>query len=196
MSSINLLPKGSNSKYEEKREIKIASFIPFISFLLITFSILFSIFLYFSNQNSLKEAEFLNMEIGAINEKIEKEVLNNEFLSVEAKGSKISFFLSRHAYFSEAIYFLQNNLMDEVFIKSLKISFAGGECVDANINGAARDYSSIATQMYVLKSLPEVESFSIKNISKNEWGNLNFNGDLKLNRKVIVYDEKSGIVNK
>lgn len=193
MSSINLLPRVSNSKYKEKREIKIA---PFVSFLLIIFPILFSIFLYFGNQNSLKEAESLNIEIGAINEKIEKEMLNNEFLSAETKGNKVSFFLSRHAYFSEAIYFLQDNLMDEVFIKNLEISFTGGEYVDVNINGAAKDYSSITTQLYILKSLPAIENFFVKSISKNEWGNLDFNGDLRLDKKVIIYSEKPGIVNK
>jgi hypothetical protein len=193
MPSINLLPRVLNSKYEKKREIKIA---PFISFLMIIFPILFSTFLHFSNQNSLKEVEFLNIEIGAINKKIEKEASSNEFLSAETKGSKISFFLSRHSYFSEAIYFLQDNLMDEVFIESLEISFTGGEYVDVNINGVVKNYSSIATQLYVLKSLPAVENFSIKSISKNEWGRLNFKGDLKLDKKVIVYNEKSGIINK
>ncbi|MCK4525686.1 MAG: hypothetical protein KAU07_04565 [Candidatus Andersenbacteria bacterium] len=193
MSSINLLPRIASSKYEAKREIKIA---PFISFLMIIFPILFSIFLYFSNQNSFKEVESLNMKIGVINEEIEKEVSSNEFLLAETKGSKVSFFLSRHAYFSEAIYFLQDNLMDEVFIKSLEISFTGEEYVDININGIVKNYSSIATQLYVLKSLPAVEDFSIKSISKNEWGDLDFNGDLKLDKKIIVYSEKSGIVNK
>ena len=196
MSSINLLPRISNSKCKEKKEIKIASFASFASFLLIISPILFYVFLYSSNQNSLKEVEFLNMEIGVIDEKIEKEMSNNEFLSIETKGSKISFLLSRHAYFSEAIYFIQDNLMDEVFIENLKISFAGIGYIDVNINGVARDYSSVATQMYALKSLPVVEDFSIKSISKNEWGNLDFNGDLKLDKKVIIYNENSGIVNK
>lgn len=136
------------------------------------------------------------MKIGVINEEIEKEVSSNEFLLAETKGSKVSFFLSRHAYFSEAIYFLQDNLMDEVFIKSLEISFTGEEYIDININGIVKNYSSIATQLYVLKSLPAVEDFSIKSISKNEWGDLDFNGDLKLDKKIIVYSEKSGIVNK
>ena len=192
MSSINLLPKISNSEDEEKRGIKIASF---VSLLLIMFPILFSVFLYFSNQNSLEEVKFLNMEIDVVNEKIEKEVLNNEFLSAEIKGSKVNFLLSRHAYFSETIYFLQENLIDKVFIKDMEISFAGGKYVNVNINGSAKDYSSVATQMYIFKSLSLVEDFSIKNISKNEWGNLDFDGDLKLDKKVVVYDEKLGIIN-
>ncbi|MCK4891187.1 MAG: hypothetical protein KAS78_00825, partial [Candidatus Pacebacteria bacterium] len=134
--------------------------------------------------------------IGVINEKIEKEALNNEFLSAETKGSKISFFLSRHVYFSEAIYFLQNNLMDEVFINSLEISFTNDEDVDININGIVKNYSSIATQLYIFKRLPDVKNFSIKNISKDELGNLQFDGNIKLNKKVIVYNEKPGIINK
>ena len=193
MSSINLLPKISDSEDEEKRGIKIA---PLVSFLLIIFPLFSFIFLYFNNQNSFKEVASLNMEISVINEKIEEEVSNNEFLSVEVKGSKVNFLLSRHAYFTEAIYFLQENLIDKVFIKNMEVSFAGGEYVDINIDGVARDYSSIATQMYIFKSLSLVENFSIKNISKNEWGNFDFDGNLKLDKKIVVYDEKSEIVNK
>ncbi len=193
MSSINLLPIVPNSKYGKKRKVKIA---PFVAFLLIIFPAIFFLFLYFDNQNFLKEVEHLNAEIGVINEKIEKGALNNEFLSVEAKGSKISFFLSRHVYFSEAIYFLQNNLMDEVFINSLEISFTNDEDVDININGIVKNYSSIATQLYIFKRLPDVKNFSIKNISKDELGNLQFDGNIKLNKKVIVYNEKPGIINK
>jgi len=190
MSSINLLPNGPVvQKKEIRKETKSASF---VSFCLIIVSIASLAFLYFDNQNKAGEVISLESQSSAIDDEINREITKNKLLSADNKEDEIISLLSRHSYFTKAIYFIQDNLMDEAYINDLKIAFSKEKSVNVEISGVARNYSNIATQLYVFKNLPAARGFTLKNISENDLGNIDFSGDLNLDIKTVLYDSGSG----
>ncbi len=190
MSSINLLPNGSAvQKKEIRKGSKSASF---VSFFLIILSIASLAFLYFDNQNKAEEAASLESQSSAIDIEIGKEMAKNRLLSADNREDEIAFLLSRHPYFTKAVYFIQDNLMDEAYVDNLKIALGKEESVNIEISGVARNYSNMATQLYVFKNLPAASGFTLKNISENDLGNIDFSGDLNLDIKTVLYDSGSG----
>jgi hypothetical protein len=185
MSSINLLPNGPVvQKKEIKKETKSASL---ISFCLIVISIISLAYLYFDNQNKMGEVVSLESQSLVLDVEINKEIAKNKLLSADSKEDKITFLLSKHSYFTKAIYFIQDNLIDEAYIEDLKITFSKEKSVNVEMSGVARKYSNLATQLYVFKNLPIAYSFDPKIISENDLGDVDFTGNLNLDSKSVLY---------
>lgn len=185
MSSINLLPNGS---VVQKKEIKKeTNGVSFVSFCLIILSLVSLAFLYFDNQNKIKEVAALEFQASAIDTEINREIAKNKLLSADNKEDKITFLLSRHSYLTKAIYFIQDNLMDEAYLNDLNITFSKEKSVNIEISGIAKNYSNVATQLYVFKNLPIARGFDLKNISENDLGDIDFKGDLNLDMKAVLY---------
>jgi hypothetical protein len=192
MSSINLLPNGPVvQKKEIKKETKSAS--P-VSFILIIVSIVSLAYLYFDNQNKLEEIASLESQSSSIDSEISRELAKNKLLSADNKEDKIAFLLSRHYYLTKAIYFIQDNLMDEVYIDNLKITFSKEKSVNIEISGVAKKYANLATQLFVFKSAPMAHSFDLKSISENDLGDIDFKGDLNLDIKSVLFKKSDSSV--
>ena len=187
MSSINLLPKTFDSRYKEVGARKIAFA---ISFLMVAISIVIYVYLYVNNYSISKEIEVLNSSISEVDKKLNEEISNNELLSVEIKGENTKLILEKHVYFTNAVGIIQNNLIDEIYLNSLNVSYSNDKNLTFDFNGVAKNYSSIASQLSIFKNLPLVKDTQIKEISVNETGLLDFNCSLKMEESILFYEGK------
>lgn len=187
MPSINLLPKDFDFDYlEEKRsKSKTASL---VSLFIIITPILFFAALYFNNRAISKNIESLNSEIENVNAGIEKEIRGNKLLSVERKGEDAGFLLSEHPYFVNAVDIVQGNLASGVYLNSLDISLKENVIV-SKFRGTARDYSSVVSQIAILKKASLFKNIDISSVSTNSDGYLNFGGEFEIDNKILFYNE-------
>ncbi len=187
MPSINLLPKNFDSKYKEASAKKIASS---VSFLMVAISIAIYVCLYINSYNISKEIEVLNSNISEVDKKLDEEISNNELLSVEIRGESTKLILEKHVYFTKAIGIIQDNLIDEVYLNSLDISYDDSEGLTFDFDGIAKNYSFVANQLSIFKNLPLIKDTQIKEISVNETGLLDFNCSLEMEESILFYESK------
>ena len=187
MSSINLLPK--NTKFGAKlieREKSNVTFI--VSFLMILSSIVFFVNLYISNYYALEEIKFLNFQVEAADKEIKKEVSDNEFLIAEVKAKEDNLLLEKHTYFTKALNLVRNNLMINIYLDDLSIDTEENGFVVFKINGVAKNYQTITSQVGIFKNLSSVESVNVPNISVDDNGYERFDAVLKFKEEILFYE--------
>ncbi|MEA1937171.1 MAG: hypothetical protein U9N04_03610 [Patescibacteria group bacterium] len=186
MPSINLLPK--NIKFEteliksEKSNVAFA-----VSLLIILLAILFFGGLSVSNHYALEKIDALNLQIKTADEEIEKEVFDNKFLIAEVKAKKNNLLLAKRVYFTKALNLIRNSLTKSVYLNNLSVA-TEEEFVIFELNGIAKNYQSIASQVYIFKNLPSVRSVNITNVSVDDKGYKEFEMILKFKEEILFYE--------
>ena len=192
MSSINLLPKTFDSKYKEASAKKIASS---VSFLMVAISIVVYVCLYINSYNISKKIEVLNSNTSKVDKELNEEISNNELLSVEIRGESTKLILEKHVYFTKVVGVIQNNLIDEVYLNSLNVSYDDSKGLTFDFDGIAKNYSSVADQLSIFKNLPLIKDTQIKEISVNKTGLLDFGCSLEIEESILFYEDKRDVFN-
>ncbi|MCK4918795.1 MAG: hypothetical protein KAS01_00215 [Candidatus Pacebacteria bacterium] len=178
MSNINLLPKVT-----KKTKSEIIDISSIVSLFLIIIPIVISIYFYVENKNFIEEIKLVNSQSNLVEDRLAKEISNNKkFVISETEGKNIEYMLSAHLSFSKIVNYFENLLTDDVYIESYSIS-DNGDAVSIDFTGAVKDYQSVATQLYIIKQMPEVKKISMKELNQ-EGADLAFNGVISLNKDI------------
>ena len=178
MSNINLLPKVTK---KTKNEIIDVSSIA--SFFLIIFSIMISIYFYAENENFIEEVKIVNSQSDLVESRLVKEISNNKkFVVSEIDGKNIEYMLSAHLSFSKIINYFEDMLTDDVYIKSYSV-LDEKDATSVDFVGVIKDYQSIATQLYIIKQMPEVKKINMEQFEQKDT-DLDFSGTISFNRDI------------
>jgi len=183
MSNINLLPK--NIKRKKNEIIDISSI---VSLFLIIVSIAISIYFYSENERFIQDVKIANAKADLVEIELAEEISNNKkFLISETEGKNIEYILSTHLSFSKIIDYFENILTDDVYIESFSISISDNDkdedVISIDFIGSVKDYQSVATQLYIIKQIPEVKSVRMEQFFQKGM-DLDFSGTISFNKDI------------
>jgi len=121
MSSINLLPGDVNLGQGKENKTRIAG--PASAFMVIASLLLFLVLFGVNKFMLEKDVESLGLELKKKDNQIEKEIKNNKLLSLENRVVDARFLLANHPYFGNVINIIQDNLVEEVYLFGVDISY-------------------------------------------------------------------------
>ena len=176
------MPKNLDLGSVRKKQEKESGVAVIVSFLLIVLPISFSIWLYFDGQYKEERIEVLASEIKKVDEKISEEISGNKLLLLEDSASTANLLLSEQPRFTNIINTMQDNLVGGVYFNSLVIDLEGG-----SFEGVAKDFSSLVSQIVILRDLSIFNSLVVETISVDEEnGYFIFNAKFKFDKAVLL----------
>jgi predicted DNA binding CopG/RHH family protein len=166
-------------KFEEgTRAQKILSLLFFATFLILVLSFLF---LFISQKSLEKKKEEYQERI--------KETKTKEVRELERKIGLIQVQLrdaekiGKEKYFTQKFFdFLEKNKMVGIKISSAEFDF---EQKKARISAEGPDFLSVTKQLKVFESLPEIENFSVSEVSLEKEGKVKFNFSFSFKEDLI-----------
>jgi phosphate/sulfate permease len=165
-------------KFEESRTQKILSFLFFATFLILIFSFLF---LFISQKSLEKKKEEYQERIEATKTKEIRE-LERKVNLIQAQlrdAEKIA----KEKYFTQKFFdFLEKNKVIGIKINSAEFDF---EKKQAKISAEGPDYLSVSRQLKVFESLPEIENFSVSEVSLEKEGKVKVNFSFSFKEDLI-----------
>jgi len=151
-------------KKQHKDSIEKISF--FVCLVILVVFILFSGFLYFSNQKNENIKIDLENQISQLQSQ-ENENLENEILFKKTQLDNVKTLLKNHKFPSRVFEFVENNLLKSIEIVKLDINLNENGLV-VEMNGSVDEFEDISLQEIHLKEQKEIKSFIITAIKKDE----------------------------
>jgi phosphate/sulfate permease len=166
-------------KFEEgSRTQKILSFLFFATFLILIFSFLF---LFVSQKSLEKKKKEYQERIEATKTKEIRE-LEQKIGLIQAQlrdAEKIG----KEKYLVQKLFdFLEKNKLKGIRINSAEFNF---EQKNAKISAEGPDYLSVAKQLKIFESLPEIKNFSVSELSLEKEGKVKFNFSFSFKEDLI-----------
>jgi phosphate/sulfate permease len=165
-------------KFKESRTQKILSFLFFATFLILIFSFLF---LFISQKSLEKKKKEYQEKIEAVKTKEIKELEQKiELIQAQLRDAEK---IAKEKYFTQKFFdFLEKNKVIGIKINSAEFDF---EKKQAKISAEGPDYLSVSRQLKVFESLPEIENFSVSEVSLEKEGKVKVNFSFSFKEDLI-----------
>jgi|GEM_PF-2896301 len=175
----------------------------FVSLSSILWIIVFSVYagLYFYRISLDKTVEAKTVQLEEEKRALESTAVIARAHRIEQDIGNMKFVLEKHVLFTPVLEFLQKITLESVQFTSIAFSGMGSgtasngssaaQDVKVALKGTALDFSSLAYQLDVLKKQHDVmKSFSLKNFSLDDFGNVNFELEILLSPSYLLYTNK------
>jgi len=174
-------------KKQHKDSIEKISF--FACLVILVILILFSGFLYFSNQKNENIKSDLENQISQLQNQ-ENENLENRILFKKNQLDNAKILLKNHKFPSKIFEFIEDNLLKNIEIIKLNVYLSENELM-VEMDGAFDEFKDISLQEIHFKNKEEIESFAITGIKKDEkTKKLVFSSILSFENKFLNYKEE------
>lgn len=173
MTTINLLPENFIKKKKEALAKSDSSLPMLLSFLMLAITVFTVAYLYVENGSLKSRIKVIDDESNKVDADLEASVKENDLLMLENKARDVGMMIPKQLYFSQALNYLQDRLIENVYANSIKIDPAV-ENLSVVLELATKDYLSISNQLYIFKSDKMVEKAEISDIKENDDNTLSF----------------------
>lgn len=174
-------------KKEYKASVEKTSF--FIVLVILVASIVFSGFLYFSNQKKENIKVDLENQINQLQNQ-ENENLENKILFKKIQLDNAKILLKNHKFLSRIFEFIENNLLKSIKVIKLNASLNENELI-VEMDGVVDEFKDISLQEIHFKDRKEIKNLVITSINKeNRTKKLIFSLVLTFEDDFLNYKEK------
>jgi predicted DNA binding CopG/RHH family protein len=165
-------------KFETEKGRKILSFLFFATFLILIFSFLF---LFITEKSLEKKKKEYQERMEAVKTKEIKELEQKiELIKAQLRDAEK---IAKEKYFTQKFFdFLEKNKVTGIKISSAEFDF---EKKQAKISAEGPDYLSVSRQLKVFESLPEIENFSVSEVSLEKEGKVKVNFSFSFKEDLI-----------
>lgn len=188
MASINLLPEDFSLDFYKKREKWTVGV--FAVLLLVATGVSYVVIQY-QQKKIFTEYSAVEKRLRELDESIKKEQEAGQLLSVNLNQKDISRALADHMYFSGAIDFLKDYVIDDVYVNQASFAYDATRGVTIDFVGEAKNYKAALRQLVILQNSYWVKEvgFTSFNLADNN-KTVALSGPIVLKDDIIFYQER------